>query len=71
MLVNNKMLSRREIYEKAYKKCLKKCKVSDDCDKFLKLDFKLRNCRTTKCRSFYVKKIKSLKKRKKSIVYNK
>lgn len=56
------MLSKREIYEKAYKKCLKKCKVSEDCDKFLKLDFKLRNCRTTKCKSFYGKKIKSLKK---------
>lgn len=64
MLSYNKMLSKREIYEKAYKNCLKKCKVSEDCDKFLKLDFKLRNCRTSKCKSFYKKKIKSLKKKK-------
>ena len=68
---NKKMLNRKQVYDEAYKKCMMKYKLYD-CDKFMKLDFKLRNCRTTKCKSFYKKKIKSLrikKSRKKNIVY--
>ena len=59
------MMTKKQIFEEACKKCFKKCKISEDCDKFLKLDFKLRNCKTKKCKSLYKRKIKNLKKSKK------
>ena len=52
------MMTKKQIFEEACKKCFKKCKISEDCDKFLKLDFKLRNCKTKKCKSLYKRKIK-------------
>jgi hypothetical protein len=52
---------KRAIYEEACKRCLNK----EDCDKFLKLDFKLKKCKTSKCRKLYKRKITSLKKSKK------
>jgi len=57
---------KKSIYELAYNQCIKKGIISKSCDKFLKLDFKLKKCKTSKCKKFYKSKIKSLKKKMKS-----
>ena len=56
-----KKSKKRSIFEKAYKRCSPRGSCS--CDKFLKLDFQLKKCKTSKCRKFYTKKLKSLTKK--------
>ena len=60
------MKSAKSIYKLAYNQCIKKGIISKSCDKFLKLDFKLKKCKTSRCKIFYRSKIKSLKKMKSS-----
>jgi len=57
---------KKSLYEKAYKSCIKKGVITEDCHNLLRLDFedKLKKCKTVKCKKFYKKKLKSLKKSK-------
>lgn len=60
-------MSKKNIYEQAYNSCIKKGLIQSKCAKFLKLDFelKLKKCRTSKCKTFYKNKLKSLKRKSK------
>ena len=57
---------KKSIYDLAYKTCMKKGIIKNDCHNFLKLDLelKLKKCKTVKCKKFYRSKLKSLKKSK-------
>ena len=58
-------MSKKNIYDQAYNSCIKKGLIQSKCAKFLKLDFelKLKKCRTSKCKTFYKNKLKSLKRK--------
>jgi len=60
-------MSKKNIYDQAYNSCTKKGLIQSKCAKFLKLDFelKLKKCRTSKCKTFYKNKLKSLKRKSK------